>query len=96
MAVTSELVKQFLLSIESGEIRLTPTSDPKQTYNGIVHYQASNGWHLSVFVDCDDWDYVETIITDDGETLDFNALDQMGLIDYEPSESAIKTVYGLN
>lgn len=96
MAVTSELIKQFLLAIELAEIKLTPTSDPKQTYNGIVRYQASNGWHMSVFVDCDFWDYVDEIITDEGETVDFDALYEMGLIDYEPPKSVVEKVYGLS
>jgi hypothetical protein len=49
---------------------------PQKVYAGNVPYQASNGWHITVFNDANEWDYVEEIRTQGGDTLDFDDLDK--------------------
>jgi hypothetical protein len=56
--------------------RCPPKVTPQKVYAGNVPYQASNGWHITVFNDANEWDYVEEIRTQGGDTLDFDDLDK--------------------
>lgn len=60
-----------------------------------MRYHCSNGWQVTVFVDCEYWDYIDSVITNTGEAIDFDTLDAMGLSDYEPSEDVIQKIYQL-
>jgi hypothetical protein len=95
MSTTKEQINQFLAEIETGVITLMPMTDPKKAYHSIMGYRCSNGWQLTVFVDCDYWDYIDSITTDTGEEIGFDALDAMGFSDYEPSEAVIQKTYQL-
>lgn len=95
MRTTKEAIKEFLVGIEQGLITLMPLTDPKFAYNSIMRYRCSNGWQIGVFVDCEYWDYIDSVITSTGEVIDFDALDAMGFSDYEPSECVIQKMYQL-
>ena len=65
---------------------------PQKVYAGDVPYQTSNGWHITVFNDANEWDYVEEIRTQGGDTLDFDDLDKTPLISaYVPSDETAWT-----
>lgn len=83
---TSE-IWAFLLAIEAGEITLNPFLDPQQVYGGRVSYRASNGWEMTVFNDCNVWDYLEELITPDGYFIDYDDLEVLdpALEAYRPS-----------
>lgn len=69
--VTPEVVLEFLYAIERGEIALVAEKCPQDVYAGNVGYVAANGWTVVVFNDCNEWDYVESIILSDGTRLCF-------------------------
>ena len=70
-SVTEAEVLDFLHSVEHGEVSLVPTHEPQEVYAGIVAYQASNGWKITVFNDANEWDYVEQLRTADGRECDY-------------------------
>jgi len=87
---------EFLKAIEDGSITLRPEYDPQDIYAGNVPYTASNGWHITIFNDVNEWDYIDKIRTPDGRTLDFDAMEQMPLVnDYSPSDEVAWTRYGI-
>lgn len=87
---------EFLKAIEEGSVWITPEQEPQDVYAGNVSYSASNGWHLVVFNDANEWDYIDSIATSDGRTFDFDALDGMSAIGgYEPSAEVAWTRYGI-
>ena len=94
--LSEEEILLFLRSIERGEIRLDPTVEPQEVYAGCVEYLASNGWHITVFNDANEWDYIEEIIAADGRGADFAEVSQMpGIADYEPSAEIAWSRYRL-
>jgi len=77
---------QFLKAIEDGSVVLQADDDPQGVYAGNVSYAASNGWRMTVFNDCNEWDYVDRVQTADGRSLDFDAIESMPLAGaYDPS-----------
>lgn len=86
------LIKDFLSKVERKEITIVPSFDVYEAYNGNYTYKASNGWHIVVFIDCGEWDYIDSIEDESGNTIsDFDH----GLENYEPNQKVIKEVYGL-
>jgi hypothetical protein len=66
--VPAEEVAEILRKIGDGEI--TPRiaeGHPgwQELFSGNVHFDAG-GWRIVVFVDCDDWDYVDSVFSPDG------------------------------
>jgi len=89
-------VMNFLIAVEDGEISLCPELDPQDVYAGNVPYAASNGWHITIFNDANEWDYIDEIRTPDGREVDFDDLEQMPLIrDYSPSDEIAWKKYGI-
>jgi hypothetical protein len=85
--LSEQEIWQFLQEIEAGTITLVPATEPQAVYAGNVVYQASNGWEIWVFNDCNAWDYIEAIDTADGRSIGFDGLDALSsLEDYRPSE----------
>ena len=80
-------------AIEDGDI--TIEGDPG--FAGDVAYKASNGWTIVVFNDCNDWDYIASIKTDDGREIDFDELSASmpEIADYRPSEEVSVSRYGI-
>lgn len=53
--LSEQEIWQFLQEIEAGTITLVPATEPQAVYAGNVVYQASNGWEIWVFNDCNAW-----------------------------------------
>ena len=85
--LTEDEVRLFLREIEDGTIRLVPPFEPQSIYAGNVEYRASNGWWIVVFNDCNEWDYIDEIVSADGRVADNDAIDGWpGLAGYTPSD----------
>ncbi len=85
----------FLHSVEAGEVTLTPLQEPQDVYAGPVDYAASNGWQVSVYNDCNEWDYIERVRTADGLECDYDFIyEHMPQVDaYQPSEEVAWSRY---
>jgi hypothetical protein len=94
MTLSEEEVWTFLHAIEEGDITLTSEEEPQRIYAGNVRYTASNGWIITVFNDCNDFDYVDSVEATDGRTLDFDDMPR-ALQNYCPSEEVAWTRYGI-
>ena len=70
--LTSDEVMAQLHAIERGEVTLTSATTPASEYCTNVDYRASNGWLLTVFNDCNDWDYLDSATAPDGRRWDFD------------------------
>ncbi len=90
-------VLAFLNKIESGEVTLTSKHEPQAVYAGHVTYHASNGWQIVIFNDCNEWDYIDSILTNDGRELDFDEIvDSMPQVyGYEPTNTVAWSAYGI-
>ena len=96
--ITEEELMEFLKAIEEGRIALQPEECiPQDIYAGNVPYRASNGWRITIFNDCNDWDYVDQVIAADGRTLDFDEIDNdMSVVrEYTPEIEVAWRRYGI-
>ena|ERR1700677_1552785 len=86
--VTEAEILAFLKSVEEGPVTLTPSGEPQDIYAGHVEYTASNGWVVTIFNDCNEWDYIEHLRTPDGRECCYDQInDFMPQVDaYSPSE----------
>ena len=86
-------IKQFLRQVEEGEIRLNPIIDPQDIYAGDVIYATDVGWEITIFNDCNDWDYIDSIRLPSGKRYDFDSL--LPLRIYKPGETVAWERYGI-
>ena len=96
--ITEEELLAFLKAIEEGAISLEPEECiPQDIYAGNVPYRASNGWRITIFNDCNDWDYVERVIAPDGRSLSFDEIDDLMPVarEYTPESEAAWSRYGI-
>jgi len=96
--ITEKELLEFLKAIEAGTVVLQPEKCiPQDIYAGDVPYTASNGWRITIFNDCNEWDYVEEVITADGRSLDFDSIDNhMATVrDYTPDDQIAWEKYGI-
>ena len=94
--ISESRVIQFLDAIEQGDISLQPDGDPQDIYAGNVTYTASNGWRIVIFNDANEWDYIDSIATSDGQALDFDEIEQMPTVTrYKPSSEIAWNRYGI-
>lgn len=73
--LTPRDVIDFLRAIHQGKITLTSRKSPQDVYAGNVFYTASNGWTIVVFNDCNEWDYLDSIRTNDGRVIDHDDME---------------------
>jgi len=62
-----------------------------ETFAGDVSYHLSNGWIITVFNDCGDWDYIDNIQTCDGLKFEWSkdiAHKMMDVDNFTPDEDA--------
>jgi hypothetical protein len=91
----AELI-EFLKAIEDGSVILHPDDDPQDVYAGNVSYSASNGWRITIFNDCNEWDYVDRVQTADGRSLDFDSIESMPQAGaYDPTAELAWSRYGI-
>jgi hypothetical protein len=73
---SKELVAQaiaLLKAIDDGSVTVSADGETwKETYAGDVKFTTSNGWKITVFNDCDSWDYIDSIRSPEGEVIDFD------------------------
>jgi hypothetical protein len=87
-------VLDFLQSIETGKIRLSPIDNPQRIHTGNVKFKADNGWYITIFNDLDDWDYIDNIVTNTGLVIGFESLDAMlSVRHFRPSDDSIVNNY---
>jgi len=99
ISMTELLALEFLQAIEQGDITLvrlgkgTKFYDDVAFFYGNVTYLASNGWILTVFFDCGEWDYIDSLMTDTGEIMSYE--DWTDLFNrYRPEVAIRRDVYG--
>ncbi|HKD82575.1 MAG TPA: hypothetical protein VKH81_22990 [Candidatus Angelobacter sp.] len=96
--ITEGELLEFLKAIEEGTIPLQPEGCiPQDIYAGNVPYMASNGWRITIFNDCNEWDYVEHVITPDGRSLSFDEIDDLMSVarEYTPDVEVAWSRYGI-
>lgn len=79
-------------AIEDGSVTLTPREEIG--YCGDVQYKSSNGWLVTVFNDCDAWDYFDSFISPTGEVLKYEDMPDE-LSNYHPAENVGECRYGI-
>lgn len=68
--VTSTEIIETLNRADAGEIGVTWNGETfDEHYSNNFEFQLSNGWKLIVFCDCGEWDYVDSVVLDDGTTI---------------------------
>lgn len=85
--LTRSEAEGFLDAINTGKVRLVPNVEPQAHYCGDVHYLADNGWTITVFNDCNQWDYIDRIVANDGRTITFEEMEEWGRVRFQPSLS---------
>lgn len=96
--LTEKEILEFLEKVETGEITLTPDFGciPQDVFAGDVPYEASNGWKITVFNDCNEWDYLDSL-QKGGQLLEYSALVRHypQVAYYRPSDEIAWTRYGI-
>lgn len=72
MTISEKEIWNFLHAIEGGAIELTPAVEPQEVYSANVTYSASNGWKITVFNDCNQFDYIAEIVSVDGHRVTYD------------------------
>lgn len=96
--IPEEELLEFLKAIEEGTILLRPEECiPQDIYAGDVPYTASNGWRITIFNDCNEWDYVDQVIAPDGRSLSFDEIEDLMSVarEYTPDIEVSWTRYGI-
>src|SRR5262252_4731045 len=96
--IPEEELLEFLKAIEAGTILLQPEeSIPQDIYAGNVPYTASNGWRITIFNDCNEWDYLDHVIAPDGRSLSFDEIDNSMSVarEYTPDTEVAWSRYGI-
>jgi hypothetical protein len=96
-SITEKELLQFLQEVEEGTISLHPEFHPQDIYAGNVTYTATNGWRITIFNDCNEWDYVDKAITADGRSVDFDSIENDMPIarEYMPANEIAWRRYGI-
>jgi len=89
LAITASEICTLLRSIENGWVQLEAIHEPQSVYAGSVDYLASNGWRLTVFNDCNQWDCLERIESPDGRRVEYSEMSQQAqdIAEYTPSST---------
>lgn len=66
-----DLARMAFESVCAGRAAATASEDPVEVYAGNVEYRLTNGWTVVVFNDCGEWDYIDSMISPDGDKLDY-------------------------
>lgn len=97
--INDSCIKQLLSQIESGECIITKHLSTTETYGylaahyGNVSYITDNGWLITVFFDCGEWDYIDSITSPEGETIMWEDLSSE-LRYYQPPKQVEQIIYG--
>jgi hypothetical protein len=76
-------VLEVLRAVDRGEIILESV---EQVYSGNRTYKTNTGWVLVVFIDCNDWDYLDSATAPDGRTWNYDLSPDSPDLLYEPAD----------
>jgi hypothetical protein len=93
MIATEELLALYA-AIERGEVRLSTRIDPQALAHGLVVYEASNGWSITIFNDANEFDYVSVVRAPDGRTITYGEIADTSA-DWEPSDEVAWRCFGI-
>ena len=91
---TERAIFDVLRRIETGELTVTPAGDPKNFAFGNLDYAVSNGWTLTLFIDADAWDFIDSVKDSEGNLFDYDDM-SLELQDYGPPDDVVARVYGI-
>lgn len=96
--MTEKFIMVMLSDIEEGKLKLEPQFDVSEYKCGSESYKVSNGYTLVVFFDCEEFDYIESIISPDGEELDIwiDYDKYKNVIQYRPNHDVSNRIYHIN
>lgn len=99
-ALTEDEILAVLRAIERREVTF-PASEIEAAgdwFSGDFTFHASNGWELTVFDDCDEWDYLDSVRAPDGREVDFDQIwNHMPRVrDFQPNADTVKAIWGLS
>ena len=85
----------LLQAIERGSVRLHADRDPSE--DGLIEYTTQDGWRLVIFNDASSWDYLESVTSPEGETMDRQAYCEArgDDPDYSPDAKVSWLAYGI-
>lgn len=90
----TKTILKFLKDIDTGKVTLTSPLEPQYVYAGHVPYQASNGWKVVLFNDCNEWDYIDRIVMPDG-VVAYGELRESKIGDWAPNEDTLWRIWGI-
>ena len=100
-AIPQSEILAVLIGIASYRLsvrRIPQPGDHLITHWGNESYQVSNGWQLTVFFDCGEWDHIDNIVASDGRRSAFPEYDEWAqyplFMTYTPPPSIRRQVYG--
>lgn len=67
-------VLEVLEKIHDGALTVSTDEVMGDIFFGDVIYEISNGWKITVFVDGDEFDYIDNVVTEDGTVFDFDEI----------------------
>jgi hypothetical protein len=67
-------LRPLMERIESGREDLQWEEHPLETFAGNVGAKTSDGWVVVCFIDCNDWDYVDSVVAPDGRVWEFKSI----------------------
>jgi hypothetical protein len=93
MLASEEIVAAALLelqAIDRGEVSISVEGpDWDGAWCGPVTFKTPSGWTFVIFNDCDEWDYLETVIAPTGERFEYLHGMPVDLGNWEPKNEDI-------
>lgn len=68
--LSAEQCLEVLKSIDLGIRTVVPHACPHVVYAGNIEYVTDDGWKITVFNDCNEWDYVDSVQSPLGDTFE--------------------------
>jgi hypothetical protein len=94
-----KLLLGFLRSIENGQrvpTKILPMPcrfDYLSLHYGNVDFHVSDGWVMTVFFDCGEFDYIDSIRTPEGKRFDYDDFSE-AIRNYRPPKNIRMVMYG--
>jgi len=81
---TAEAALAVLKEIDAGTVKVFLAHGAQDTFCNNVDYMTDNGWKFTVFIDCSEWDYLDSMTAPTGERLDYNEIDLFPVDEWRP------------
>lgn len=82
---------RLLFAIERGDIRIKAEVPANDIYAGNVTYRTQDGWILTIFNDCGEFDYVDRVEAPDGTAWECH--DNEFFFQYRPPKDVVRKIY---